>query len=106
MLPTTGSTITQAICPENFSKACSTAARSLYGSARVNWVTSSGTPAEPGMPSVVPHARARAANDDRRRTAYRAKGTHRGIDTAGDKFFGAFLQQAGFFEAARHDRKP
>ena len=54
----------------------------------------------------IPHARARAANDDRRRTAYGGEGAHGGIDTAGDKFFGAFLQQAGFFEAARHDRKP
>ena len=53
ILPTTGSTMTQAISCLNFLNACSSASVSLKGKASVNWMNSSGTPAEPGIPSVA-----------------------------------------------------
>ncbi len=51
MLPHTGSMITAAISPAATS--FSTAARSLNGTTNVSRAAPSGTPAEPGMPSVA-----------------------------------------------------
>jgi len=52
MLPTTGSTMMQAMSAPSFANVASTAARSLYGSTMVSLAIAGGTPADDGWPKV------------------------------------------------------
>ncbi len=52
MLPTTGSTMMQAMSPPPAANAASTAARSLYGRTMVSLAMAAGTPADDGWPKV------------------------------------------------------
>ena len=53
MLPATGSTMIAATSSAFSSMAMVTASRWLYGTLRVSWVTSAGTPAESGVLNVA-----------------------------------------------------